>query len=335
MNRFIHRCLTVVGGILLVTSCEKVWLGPEAAADPVANFEYLWEEVDQKYSYFEHKGVDWNRVYEDYRPRITEQMTGRELFDVLAEMLYELEDGHVNLSSSFDRSRNWDWYLDYPSNFNREVVYRNYLGGDYLITGPLHNQVIDSVLYIYYGSFAGEIREEHLDFLVERSQGLKGMIIDIRNNGGGSLRNGEMLASALVDEKVVYARKRIKNGPGKEDFSPWEAMTIEPREGKRYEGPVVVLCNRSSYSASSLFAQMMKSLSHATLLGDHTGGGGGFPAYGELPNGWIYRVSVTQVLDLQGDHIEDGVAVDLRVDLDPGDERRGIDTIIEEALRLF
>lgn len=114
-------------------------------------------------------------------------MDEKELFSVLAEMLNELRDGHVNLRSLFDRSRNWDWFLDYPANFNETILYRNYLGDDYQITGPLDNQIIDSVLYVYYGSFASAVTEENLNELVTRAEGLKGIFFDIRDNGGGSL----------------------------------------------------------------------------------------------------------------------------------------------------
>jgi len=316
----------------LCSSCEQLWLGGEPDDDPVTNFEYLWQEANNKYSYFEYKGVDWDRIYDIYRPRVREDMTGQELFEVLADMLYELKDGHVNLSSPFDRSRNWSWYLDFPENFSANIVYRNYLGIDYRITGPLHNQVIDSILYVYYGSFGNTIDEKHIDYLVERSKGMKGMIIDIRNNGGGSLSNGTALASAFTAKEFVYGRNRIKTGPGPDDFSPWRTLSISPRSGEKYTGNIVLLCNRRSYSASSLFAQMMRSLPHATLMGDQTGGGGGVPAYGELPNGWMYRFSSSQVLSPQGEHIEGGVPVDIPVTLDPADEARGVDTIIEAAL---
>ena len=152
----------------------------------MTNFEHLWKEAKHKYSYFEYKGVDWDQVYDMYRPRVREDMTEQELFEVLADMLYELKDGHVNLSSSFDRSRNWSWYLDFDPDFDESIVYREYLGDDYRITGPLHNQVIDSVLYVYYNSFGNTIDEKHIEHLVERSKGMKGMIF---HPGGSSAYN--------------------------------------------------------------------------------------------------------------------------------------------------
>ena len=43
------------------------------------------------------------------------------LFDVLGDMLNELKDGHTNLISTFNMSRYWDWYLDYPDNFDSDI----------------------------------------------------------------------------------------------------------------------------------------------------------------------------------------------------------------------
>ena len=325
----------LIGLAFFFYSCEKLFLADDPARDPLSNFEYLWQEANNKYSYFEYKSVDWEAVYDTYQPLVHDAMSDRELFDVLADMLFELKDGHVNLTSSFDRSRNWDWFLDYPPNFNENIVYRQYLGSDYLITGPLHNQVIDSVLYVYYSSFADAISSDHLDKLVDRATGLKGVIIDIRSNGGGSSGNAYALASALAGQSYTYGYSRIKNGPGKDDFSPWRRLSITPRSGRLFTGQVVLLCNRASYSASNLFAQMMKSRPRSILLGDQTGGGGGIPAFGELPNGWTYRFSVTQTVNPEGDHIESGVPVDIAVDLDPGDEAAGVDTMLEAALDVF
>ncbi len=321
--------------VLLTVSCERFLLAPDPQSDPVGNFEFLWHELNNKYSYFEYKSLDWDSIYTAYRPQVREDMSDRELFDLLAAMLYELKDGHVNITSPFDRSRNWSWYLDHPQNFNETIIYRNYLGNDYRITGPLHNQIIDSVLYVYYASFANRISTAHLDALMERAEGLKGVIIDIRNNGGGSSGNAYALASCFSDSSWTYGKNRVKTGPGPDDFSPWNTLSVHPRSGKRFSGEVVLLCNRNSYSASNLFALMMKSLPNVTLAGDNSGGGGGTPAFGELPNGWIYRFSATQTINMQGEHTEHGVPVDIRLDLDPADEALGIDNILETALDLF
>lgn len=325
--------LLIVGACVVLLSCEKVLLVSDPENSPETNFTHMWTEINNRYSYFELKQIDWNEIHAKYQSEIYEDMNDKVLFKVLANMLYELHDGHVNLSSEFDRSRNWEWFLDYNIDINIHNIEKNYLGKNYYSTGPFRNTIIDSVLYIYYESFSNNFSDKNLNELMDRAKNLDGVIIDIRKNGGGRLSNAIRIASCFTDKTTLYARERTKTGPGKNDFSSWTDMKITPRNGEQYLGNVVVLCNRSCYSASSFFSQMMRSLPNATLLGQQTGGGGGVPAYCELPNGWIYRFSVTQTVTPQGEHIEPGVPVDIEVSLDFEDEVNGIDTLIESAIK--
>jgi hypothetical protein len=321
--------------LIFLFSCEDPMIRPDPVSNNLSNFDFLWEDVKNRYSFFELKEIDWEDIREKYRPQVTDEMTQQELFDLMAEMLYELKDGHVNLTSAFDRSRNWDWYLGHPPNFNYDIVNRNYLGRNYRITGPLRNQVIDSVLYIYYSSFANTIADGHLEILMRRAAPLKGVIIDVRNNGGGNLSNARQLASCFTEGEVPYARERRKSGPAPDDFSAWQTLTVPVKQGLRFGGKVVVLSNRACYSATTFFAQMMKSLPNVQILGDQTGGGGGAPSSGELPNGWQYRLSVTQTVNLGGEPMEPGVPVVIEVNMLHSDAKRGKDSLIEAALNLL
>lgn len=324
--------MLLTGMIMFLVSCEDRLLRPDPDPAPAAIFEQLWNDVHNRYSYLALKKVNWDSIGEVFREKIDPETTDTALFRILGDMLFELRDGHVNLTSDFNRSRNWEWFLDYPNNYDQELVDRYYLGDEYCITGPLLNQVIDSVLYVNYKSFGSAINEDHITELMERAGGMKGVIIDIRNNGGGNLNNGYLLASCFTDSTRVFALQRYKTGPDPEEFTSWGEMFIEPREGTRFEGPVAVLTNRRSYSASTFFAQMMRVIPQATLIGDNTGGGGGIPVYGELPNGWTYRFSATQTVTPEGAHIEITVPADIRVDMAPGAETEGVDSIIEAAL---
>ncbi|MEL7124206.1 MAG: hypothetical protein AAFO07_32520 [Bacteroidota bacterium] len=79
---------------LLITTfgCEELILESEPENSPRANFEYLWQEAKENYSFFEYKGIDWDEVYQRYSPRVTDETRQVELFDILAEMLNELRD---------------------------------------------------------------------------------------------------------------------------------------------------------------------------------------------------------------------------------------------------
>ncbi|WP_162141581.1 S41 family peptidase [Lunatimonas lonarensis] len=311
------------------------WLQEDPDTSPEVVFDHLWTDLRDRYAFFDHKGIDWEELYGTFRPKISPEMGGEDLFDVLGEMLYELRDGHVNLTSGFNRSRNWDWYQQFPSNYNENVVVLSYLGKDHHRNGPLYQQFLGDVLFITYRSFAQDITEADLDGVMVRAANARGIILDIRSNGGGNLGNAYRLAACFTDSRIKFAEQRWKNGPGAQDFTPWSPMEVTPRKGPKYSGNVLVLTNRRSYSASTFFAQMMRSLPNVHLIGDQTGGGGGTPAFGELPNGWIYRFSATQTIDLEGKQLEDGVSVDREVRLRRTDENMGKDTIIEEALRIL
>ena len=79
----------------------------------------------------------------------------------------------------------------------------------------------------------------------------------------------------------------------------------------------------------------MRYLPNVTLLGDTTGGGGGLPFSGELPNGWTVRFSSAPSYDASMQQIEGGVAPDVRLDMDEADIKAGVDTYIERARKLI
>ncbi|HDR52942.1 MAG TPA: peptidase S41, partial [Mariniphaga anaerophila] len=87
MNKIVNFILILAAFAVLSASCEKQLLEKDPINSPVNNFEYLWQDVKNKHSYFEYKSVDWNEVYNNYRPLIQGDMDDKELFAVLADML--------------------------------------------------------------------------------------------------------------------------------------------------------------------------------------------------------------------------------------------------------
>ncbi len=332
--------LIILGSIIpLFVACEKLFMDEDPGQDPFTVFEEIWVFTDRHYSFFEEKGINWDAVYDHFSPEVTADMTSVELFDLCAEMLYELKDGHVNLLSSFDRSRYWEWFLNSPENFYFSIIEREYLRGRQRYFGPLIVAPVgeeDNILYVYYSSFGNFISDGNLDNLVQslnNMENLKGLIVDVRNNGGGSPGNGQRIAARFTDERVFAGTNYIKNGQGHEDFLQ-EEVFIDPHDGLRYSGPVVVLTNRKSYSATTYFAQYMKVIDRAILIGDTTGGGGGIPAFRDLPNGWLLRVSSSRFYSPEGVSIEPGVSPDILAEIPVTDDHISLkrDDIIEAAI---
>ncbi len=322
----------LIFSLLLFSSCEFLFIEPTTENTPLSNFETLWKEVDEKYAFFTLKSIDWQDVYNQNLPRIKQDMTDEELFDVLSDMLFVLKDGHVNLSSAFDVSRNWTWYTHKPANFDFNIIERYYLGDDYRITGPLYNTVIDSVAYIYYASFGSVIDEDELDYLIKDFSYTKGLIFDIRGNGGGYLSNVDLLCKKFADKDRTVFLQQYKTGPGHNDFSDFFAFSVEADTAVNYRKPVVLLTNRQCYSAANDLANRFKNFEHVTIIGDTTGGGGGLPISFELPNGWIARFSTTQTFSPDGFNIEMGVPPHIAINFLQEDVLANRDTYIEFAI---
>ncbi len=319
---------------LMASSCEKVLFEEDLASDnPRDNFEYLWKECRDKYAFMEYKKVNWQAVYNKYSPRVTDGISKDSLFNTLALMLNELRDGHVNLISPFNISIYPVHQLG-PENINKRLIEDHYLSKPFFITGPFVHSFIDSgrVGYIQFSSFTGTVTPEQMDYMLEKYQNTRGLILDLRGNGGGAATDIYKIMGRFVENKTKIFCTKDKSGPGANDFSAGLDSYLEPYNGRRYTKKLAVLCDRGSYSAGSYTSLATKALDNVLLIGDTTGGGLGMPNGGQLPNGWTYRFSVTQTLDLQGNNYEDGVPPDVRVILDAADVAKGKDSVIEKAL---
>ncbi len=309
----------------------------EYTDSPQENFEALWRILDENYCFFEYKNVDWDEVHDRYQVQITDSMDQFALFDVLGNMLAELKDGHTNLISPFDMSRYWAWYEDYPDNFDADIQ-ENYLGSDYRIAGGMRYKTLQDgkIGYIYYPSFSSGVGETNLDYIIYAFKNCCGLIIDIRNNGGGLLTYSDRIAARFVEETIQTGYIQHKTGPGHEDFSEPYALTLSPvSEHSLWYRPVIVLTNRQCYSSANDFVQAMRLLPQVRILGDKTGGGSGFPFNSELPNGWVVRFSASRTLGLDMEQLEFGIEPDIPVCMNEEDRKQGKDSIIEEAIRLL
>lgn len=328
----------VVPAMILGTACENALMEEEPEATPQAVFEDFWKQVDENYSFFALKNVNWQTVRDTFAPKLRPGMSDPELLNLLGDMLGTLRDGHNYIQNGFNRRAYANWYVDYPYNFDEEILERNYwFQGDAEpnYTGPLVHFIIDSVGYIYYGSFSGNISESNLNYVLGRFNafGVKGIVFDVRNNGGGNPENGYKLVRRFIDQERPLYRYQLKDGPAHDDFTPLEAARLSPEGGERFTGPITVLTNRYCYSAANIFVCMMSELPNVTLLGDTTGGGGGVPAGKELPNGWVLSISSSRIFRASDDlNIELGIPPDTLVAQLPEDDLAGRDRLLEAAV---
>lgn len=329
------RFLCLMTAVIMPLTLSSCVDEDEQPNTPEGNFEALWRIIDEHYCFFDYKsheyGLDWNAVYNKYKVRVTIRMNDSELQEVLSDMLSELKDGHVNLSSTADFSRYWSWKEAYPANFS-DTLQRRYLGTDYKISGGMKYKILDdNIGYIYYGSFMTGIGESNLDEVIDHMMLCRGLIIDIRDNGGGSLNFAEKFAARFIHEKTLVGYIQHKNGKGHSDFSNLDEQYLEPSSRLRWHKSVCVLTNRSVFSAANEFAKYMKCCPNVKIIGDKTGGGAGLPMSNMLPNGWYVRYSACPMYDRNRQCTEFGIEPDRNVQMTDEDFKKGVDTIIEAA----
>ncbi len=320
-------------------SCERLFFDESVATkDPVENFNYLWDECNRKYSYFDVKNIDWDSVKTVYKAKINSNMGDEALFTQLGNMLSALRDDHTNLISDFNISRFGVRYLG-QDNFDWRIVTENYIPQNYYITGPFRHSFLSfqvankNIAYVRFGSFSG-VTNSQLDFVLNKYKDAEGLILDIRENGGGYVDDVYSLLSRFVKDSTLVYYSRIKTGEAHNDFSDASPVYVYPDDGPKFLKKVAVLVDRGTYSAGSFTALATKALDSVFLVGDFTGGGLGLPNGGQLPNGWTYRFSVSQTLNLnKSPEYENGVPPDHKVLFNW--DKRTKDEIIDKAIELL
>lgn len=322
--------------VVLLPSCMN-----EPAVQPntyKGNFEALWQIIDTRYCYLDYKHIKWDSIHTVYSTQVDTVKSELSFLNTMGNMLAELKDGHVNLYSDFNITRYWKWFTDYPANFSSKLIYKNrYLGDNYLIAGGFNYARIANgrIGYIYYGSFSDGFSSSNIVSIMSYFSNCKALIIDVRNNGGGSLDYSKQLASYFFKTETITGYIRHKTGNGHSDFSSPVAIKTPADKNIQWQAPVLVLANRMSYSATNDFVNRMKQAPNAKIVGDKTGGGGGLPLSSELPNGWMMRFSSSPMYNAAMESTEWGIDPDVKVDMNPGDEAKGYDTIIEKAISLI
>lgn len=307
---------------------------------PTEVFEHLWKTVDEGYVYFEYKGIDWDSVYREFKPMISDTMTERQLFDTCDKMLRRLNDPNVVLKSSFAEASYTDTQ-SYNPNFNRYLLERNYWK-DYEKTGPFIHTVIDSIGYVYYESFEEKVTDAQLDIIIERlrlkNDSIEGVVFDIRDNAGGDISNAFTLLKRMgVDTSfqltLVMYKAFYKNSPEREDFTEANTVFLDQSDKTKFPAQFILLTNRRTRGTAALFAAASTGYKNVRVYGDTTGAAHGRIVGGELPNGWLVEYPASYFTTDDDKYLEEGLPPNKPVSMSRADEDKGKDTILEEALK--
>jgi carboxyl-terminal processing protease len=168
------------------------------------------------------------------------------------------------------------------------------------------NAVVDGLGYIHISEFTPRTAQEFEAALKDvTSKGATGIILDVRNNLGGSLNAVISASDLLLDSGTILVQR---DSDGKE-------TSYVAKQGQLASGlPIVVLQNRFSASASEIISAALQENQRATVIGEKSFGKGTVNTPKELPDGGVMFVTIAEWLTPNGSLIDKvGIRPDIEI----------------------
>ncbi len=270
-----------------------------------AAFDQLWEALDRKYAMFVLRPeVDWATLREEYRSRALACKSVTEFAGTCAEMLKPLRDLHVWIQVAGK---------SVPV-FNRPRTANANPSAHRAILGSLHDEghgvqwamTDDRIGFIAIYGWGDQAIPALCLAALEKMRDTRGLIVDVRLNGGGNEDRAMEFAARFLKQEFVYAYSQFRNGPGHTNLTQKFPRKIAARGPWRYDRPVILLIGQKCMSSNESFICMMTGDPDVTTMGDHSCGSSGNPEIINLP--LDMTVSVPRWID----YLPDGTPLDER-----------------------
>ena len=196
-----------------------------------------------------------------------------------------------------------------------------------------YKMLSDNIGYIQVSSFYEVTATQFIAAVGDlNTQGMEGLIVDLRDNGGGLLDIAvEMLDFMLPEGKIVYTKDKDDN----------IIDSYNSTDEQKFTKPLAVLVNGYSASASEIFAGAIKDYGIGTLVGTNTYGKGIVQRMFPLEDGSAVKVTIAKYFTPNGNDIHKiGIKPDVEIELDSqaykdsdGEKDNQLDAAIEEVLK--
>ena len=201
----------------------------------------------------------------------------------------------------------------------------------------------DGITYIKLSNFMNDdgrdqFREvfDHLDL-----RSTTGIILDIRFNPGGNSSNANDVVSYFIDEPVeasIWKSRRYvpayRSWGNEQEWEQSDPEFVQPRDGAKYLGPLVVLTGPATYSSAEDFLVPLSYSKRAVLVGSTTAGSTGNPIYVDLPHGGKFRVVSKRDAFPDGtEFVGYGIVPDVAVEPTQLDLFEGRDPVLEAGIK--
>lgn len=305
---------------------------PLQPGDGAEIFDKVWNSFDREYAMFVIKPeVDWLKLRDQYRPQAVVAKNNRELAKVLSEMLAHLKDLHVYVQVNGM----------YVKGFNRERHFNaspaaaaHLIGKINQVKGMRWGRTEDDIGYIAVDSLSNETLLNQFETALKQMQGTRGLILDIRANGGGGEPLAMKMAGYFLDQPRLYAMHQYRSGSEHSDLGAKQKRIFIPNKNWYYQGPVIVLQGEKTMSSAEAFALMLAECPNVTTMGDRTAGSSGNPRRIDAGAGIIVNLPRWIPLDINGNSFDTvGIQPDIKIQAAPKDFTKTEDPVLTAALQ--
>jgi C-terminal processing protease CtpA/Prc len=200
-----------------------------------------------------------------------------------------------------------------------------------------------STIYVNLPGFGSDAIVDDFDAVFDKISKAKGLILDMRENGGGNSAFGDRIISYLTDKPIE--KTRWKTRQYMPAFRAWgeqekwyqaDRQIIEPRKEGSFAGPIVILTGPATFSAAEDFVVPLHASGRATVVGEKTGGSTGQPLIIELPGDGGARICTKRDAYPDGrEFVGVGIIPDVEVHPTPADIAADHDVVLEEGIKVL
>ena len=190
----------------------------------------------------------------------------------------------------------------------RKIVVAKRAGGDVTVTitpkpadkvkhEAISIEKVGDIAVVTIRMLEGNKRGDAIDKALSEARAAKGIVVDLRGDRGGVDKVGYRVVAGLAPGKAVVARYRVLVAPETlarrpqwkdlkpeaDGFSPEQLTTIDGL-GSPYAGKIAIIVDAGCISTCEVVASAVRADSHATVIGEVTGGSSGAPLSVTLPS---------------------------------------------------
>lgn len=348
--------------IFFIICISSYCIGQEKNSQSEKEFDLFWTTFKKNYAFFNLKKINWDSIYNVYRPKVTNTSTQEELIKLFSEMVEPLKDGHITISkndavlykgktkSKFKQELKgvekefWST-VDLTLQKNKfskikklGLVFRNESFINYTENKSTGYIRINRCFNDYESLF--DDKKEELDTqemltyfkkLLVKFKNKKTIIIDLRNNGGGHA--GKEMAALLVNSnRISHYVAKFEN----EKVGTIEKIEVEKNPSLVFNSQIILLTSDKTASSAEDFTLSLKEQNNVITIGTHTAGMLSDMFSTELNNEISFTLSNQIYFDLNHNYLEDkGIPVTIEIWNSKQDIEKKADPVLEETFKFI